>query len=77
MPKHKEAEMRNDELSENMAKIAEGYKQLAAKYVEATEDLDLGTTWLDMYKSWVDVAAKALEKPEELQKKQARSRRLI
>lgn len=70
MAKQKENTVGPDQLAENMAKIAECYKQMAGRYLEATEDTD-ASSWLDIYKTWVDAAYTALENPEELQKKQA------
>lgn len=70
MAKQKEIPVETDKLAENMAKIAECYKQLAGRYLEATEDVD-ASSWLDIYKTWVDAAYKSLENPKELQKKQA------
>lgn len=63
--------MEYDKISENMAKFAEAYKQMADKYRETTEGSDANSAWIDMYKTWVDVAAKAIENPEEFQHKQA------
>lgn len=71
MAKHKESTMEKDEFAENMAKIAENYQQVLAKYLEKSEDVDLTSTWVDMYKTWIDATARAIENPVEFQRKQA------
>ena len=63
--------MEYDKISENMDRFLESYKQMTAKYLGTTEGSEANAVWLDMYKTWVDVAAKAVENPEEFQKKQA------
>jgi polyhydroxyalkanoate synthase len=69
--KNKGKAVEKDELAENMAKVADGYKQMIDKYLESTEDLDISGTWFDIYQTWIDTATSAFEHPEEFQKKQA------
>ncbi len=70
MAKSKKMSFETDELSKNMVQMAEGYKQMVQRYLEAAEEVDT-STWFDMYKTWVDVASNAFEHPAEFQKKQA------